>query len=63
MIGSVVSLIPGVAFTNAIRDITDENYLAGVVRMLDALLVFFCIAMGVGVVYAVVQRLIGGVVF
>ena len=62
VIGSVVSLIPGVAFTNAIRDITDENYLAGVVRMLDALLVFFCIAMGVGLVYTVIQRLMGGVV-
>lgn len=61
IIGAVVSLIPGVAFTNAIRDITDENYLAGVVRMLDALLVFFCIAMGVGVVYAVLQKLMGGV--
>ncbi len=60
VIGSVVSLIPGVAFTNAIRDITDENYLAGVVRMLDALLVFFCIAMGVGLVYAVAQKLTGG---
>ncbi len=62
VIGAVVSLIPGVAFTNAIRDITDENYLAGVVRMLDALLVFFCIAMGVGLVYAIMQRLMGGVV-
>ncbi len=60
VIGSIVSLIPGMAFTNAIRDITDENYLAGVVRMLDALLVFFCIAMGVGMVYAVAQRLAGG---
>lgn len=61
VIGAVVSLIPGVAFTNAIRDITDENYLAGVVRMLDALLVFFCIAIGVGVVYAVARQLAGGV--
>ncbi len=60
VIGSVVALIPGVAFTNAIRDITDENYLAGVVRMLDALLVFFCIAIGVGLVYALVHWLTGG---
>jgi uncharacterized membrane protein YjjP (DUF1212 family) len=51
-------LVPGVAFTNAIRDIADENYIAGTVRMIDALLVFFCIAMGVGLVYTIRQRLI-----
>jgi len=58
IIGSIIPLVPGVAFTNAIRDIADENYIAGTVRMTDALLVFFCIAMGVGMVYAVKQRLI-----
>lgn len=57
IIGSIIPLVPGVAFTNAIRDIADENYIAGSVRMLDALLVFFCIAMGVGLVYTVRQRL------
>ncbi len=60
IIGSIIPLVPGVAFTNAIRDITDENYIAGSVRMLDALLVFFCIAMGVGLVFTVTQRLTGG---
>lgn len=57
VIGSIIPLVPGVAFTNAIRDIADENYIAGTVRMIDALLVFFCIAMGVGLVYMVRQRL------
>ena len=58
VIGSIIPLVPGVAFTNAIRDIADENYISGIVRMIDALLVFFCIAMGVGLVYTVRQRLI-----
>ena len=57
VIGSIIPLVPGVACTNAIRDIADENYIAGSVRMMDALLVFFCIAMGVGLVYTVRQRL------
>ena len=57
VIGSIIPLVPGVAFTNAIRDIADEDYIAGTVRMIDALLVFFCIAMGVGLVYTVRQRL------
>ena len=60
IIGSIIPLVPGVGFTNAIRDITDENYIAGAVRMLDALLVFFGIAMGVGFIFTVFQRLTGG---
>lgn len=60
VIGGIIPLVPGVAFTNAIRDIADENYLAGSVRMLDALLVFFCIAMGVGLVFTVYHRMTGG---
>lgn len=50
IIGSIIPLIPGVSFTNAIRDIADGDYIAGSVRMLDAVLVFLCIAMGVGLV-------------
>ena len=60
VIGSIIPLVPGVAFTNAIRDIADENYIAGAVRMLDAMLVFFGIAMGVGFVFTIVQRIVGG---
>lgn len=60
IIGSIIPLVPGVAFTNAIRDIADENYIAGSVRMLDAMLVFFGIAMGVGFVFTIFQRLTGG---
>jgi len=61
VIGSIIPLVPGIAFTNAIRDIADEHYIAGAVRMLDALLVFFGIAMGVGLIFTVFQRLTGGV--
>ena len=60
IIGSIMPLIPGVAFTNAIRDIADGDYIAGSVRMLDALLVFFCIAMGVGLVFGLFHRFTGG---
>lgn len=61
IIGSIIPLVPGVPFTNAIRDIADGDYISGSVRMLDALLVFFCIAMGVGIVFTVFHRLTGGV--
>ncbi|MDO4267053.1 MAG: threonine/serine exporter family protein [Eubacteriales bacterium] len=61
MIGGIILMVPGVAFTNAIRDFADGDYISGSVRMLDALLVFFCIAMGVGFMIAVWNRLMGGV--
>ena len=61
IIGSIMPLVPGVAFTNAIRDIADGDYISGSVRMLDALLVFFCIAMGVGLVFSLFRGLTGGV--
>lgn len=61
VIGSIMPLIPGVAFTNAIRDMADGDYISGSVRMMDALLVFFCIAIGVGLVFSMTGRLTGGV--
>ncbi len=60
IIGAVVPLVPGVGFTNAIRDIADGDYIAGTVRMLDALLVFVSIALGVGVMLSINHRLTGG---
>lgn len=61
IIGSVIPMVPGVAFTNAIRDIADGDYIAGSVRMLDAMLCFLCIAFGVGVMFTVYQRVTGGI--
>ena len=61
IIGSIIPLVPGVAFTTAIRDIADEDYIAGAVRMLDALLVTFCIAIGVGLVMVAWHHLGGPV--
>ena len=60
IIGSIMPLVPGVPFTNAILDIADGDYISGAVRMLDALLVFLCIAIGVGMGIAVRSRVTGG---
>lgn len=38
--GSIMPLVPGLAFTNGIRDIADGDYISGTVRMIDAVLVF-----------------------
>ena len=49
IIGAI--LIPGVPFTNGIRDLAHEDYIAGITRLLDALLTFFCISMGVALAF------------
>lgn len=61
VIGAIMPMIPGVAFTNAIRDIADGDYISGAVRMLDAMLVFFCIAIGMGMGIFLLRSLMGGV--
>lgn len=58
--GSIIPLIPGVPFVNGIRDIAKGDYLSGVVRLLDSIFVFICIAVGVGTVLALYSRLQGG---
>lgn len=61
IIGSILPLVPGVAFTNAIRDIADSDFISGTVRMIDALLVFVYIAIGVGFVLSAYNSLSGGI--
>ena len=60
IIGSIMPLIPGIPFTNGLRDIADGDYIAGSVRLLDAILVFVCIAAGVGLVITGYHGLTGG---
>ena len=62
IIGSIMPLVPGLAFVNAIRDIADSDFLSGTVRMIDALLVFVCISVGVGATLSLYNSLIGGMV-
>ena len=61
MVGAIMPMIPGVAFVNAIRDIADTDFLSGLVRMIDALLVFVYIAIGVGVTLSIYNTMMGGI--
>ncbi|MDD7267500.1 MAG: threonine/serine exporter family protein [Lachnospiraceae bacterium] len=61
IIGVVVPMIPGVAFVNGIRDFTQGDYIAGSVRLLDALVVFASIALGVGLMIGLYRQLGGQV--
>ena len=54
IIGGLVILVPGVPLTTSIRDFFNGDYLSGMVRLIDALLVAGCMGIGVGIVYRVI---------
>lgn len=60
--GAIMPMIPGVAFANGIRDMADGDYISGAVRLLDAILRFLCIAIGVGVAFSIYHGLAGGAI-
>ena len=47
VIGAIIPLVPGVPFTNGMRDIANEDYIAGFTRLTDAFMLFLGIAAGV----------------
>lgn len=48
IIGTIMTLVPGVAITNAIRDTLQGDYISGCARILEAFLTASAIAIGVG---------------
>lgn len=48
IIGGIFPLIPGVPFTNGLQNIFNDDYLSGIIKIVDAILVAACIAVGVG---------------
>ena len=60
IIGGIMPLVPGIPLTNSIRDFINSDYLSGSIRLIDALLTAFCIAVGVGIVITIVQLCGGG---
>lgn len=59
IIGTLMALTPGVAFTMGIRDFVKGDYLSGTIRMIDALLVAGSIACGTGLVLGLYRWLTG----
>lgn len=60
IIGAIFPLVPGVPLTNAVRNLLENDYLSGLVRMADALLTAGCIAIGVGIALSLGHLLLGG---
>lgn len=51
VIGDIMPLVPGIAFTTSIRDFYNEDYLSGTIHLINALLTALSIAVGVGLVF------------
>jgi uncharacterized membrane protein YjjP (DUF1212 family) len=47
VVSSTIPLVPGLTLTNALRDIMDGHFVAGLSRLADAVLIATCIASGV----------------
>ena len=46
-------LVPGVAITNSLRDLIGGEYVSGLARMLQAILIATSIALGVGTIHII----------
>lgn len=60
IIGAIMTLVPGLAITNAIRDIIAGDFLSGITRGIEAILIGLGIAIGVAVSLSLFKFL-GGV--
>ena len=59
--GAIMPLVPGLAITNAIRDIIAGDYLSGGARLFDAVVVAIALATGAGSVMYIFGHMTGGV--
>ena len=62
IIGTIIALVPGVPFTNGMRDLANEDYIAGTTRLTDAFLAFLCIALGVALAFIIDGIITGGII-
>ena len=60
IIGALMALVPGIAFTNAMRDIMAGDMVAGISKAAEALLIGAAIAMGTALPLGVARMLMGG---
>lgn len=62
IIGSLMLLVPGVAITNAIRDSISGDFVSGVSRAVEAIIIALAIAFGVGVTLRLMINTFGEIV-
>ncbi len=60
IIGALMALVPGIAFTNAMRDIMAGDMVAGISKAAEALLIGAAIALGTALALGLIRTLTGG---
>lgn len=60
IVGVIMLLVPGVPITNAVRDTISGDYVAGMSRGTEAIMIATAIAIGVGIVLNVYYSIAGG---
>lgn len=60
IIGAFMALVPGVAFTNALRDIMVGDMLSGVTKLAEGIFVAVAIVLGTGFAVSLTRTLLGG---
>lgn len=60
MIGAIFPMVPGIPLTNSIRNFMENDYLSGLIRLVDAFLTAGSIAIGVGVAMRLWLSMMGG---
>ena len=53
IISALMLLVPGISFTNSIRDIMAEDFVSGVSRIVEAIVVGIALAAGSGVILSI----------
>lgn len=53
--GTLMILVPGIAITNSLRDIIGGDFVSGLSRMIEAILIAASIAIGVGIMMMILQ--------
>lgn len=61
IVGAIMPLVPGVAITNAIREVIQGDFVSGISRTADAFIVAAAVAVGVGSVLKIFYAYFGGV--
>lgn len=61
IIGAIQQLVPGVSLTNAVRDSISGDYVSGLSRATEAVIIALGIAFGVGIVLKTAINVFGGI--
>lgn len=62
IIGAIMTLVPGVAITNIMRDIISGDIITGTTKLAEVLLVATSIAIGIALMLSALQMFFGGVI-